>query len=95
MRAARWLTFLGIPLLVVGDARAGAAQAAQAGERLGEVHFPVSCGAEAQPQFDRAVALLHHMTYARARAEFTSIAAAHPQCAMAHWGIAMTLFQPL
>jgi tetratricopeptide (TPR) repeat protein len=62
---------------------------------LGEIHFDVSCPEAAQAPFDRAVALLHHMTYPRARAEFTAIAAAHPTCAMAHWGIAMTLFQPL
>ncbi len=64
-------------------------------ESLGVVHFEVSCKEETQPRFDRAVALLHHMTYSRARAEFSAIAAADPGCAMAHWGIAMTYFQPL
>jgi tetratricopeptide (TPR) repeat protein len=59
------------------------------------VHFPVSCGAESQPDFDRAVTLLHHMTYPQARATFAALAARKPDCAMAQWGIAMTLFQPL
>jgi tetratricopeptide (TPR) repeat protein len=35
------------------------------------------------------------MTYVQARGEFREIAVRDPQCAMAHWGIAMTLFQPL
>jgi tetratricopeptide (TPR) repeat protein len=64
-------------------------------ESLGDVHFEVSCNGEAQARFDRAVALLHHMTYSRARAEFSAVALTDPGCAMAHWGVAMTLFQPL
>jgi tetratricopeptide (TPR) repeat protein len=35
------------------------------------------------------------MTYPQAREAFERVAAADPRCAMAHWGIAMTLFQPL
>jgi tetratricopeptide (TPR) repeat protein len=46
-------------------------------------------------EFDRAVALLHHMTYPQAREGFERVATVDPKCAMAHWGIAMTLFQPL
>ncbi len=57
--------------------------------------FPVSCTPAAQVEFSRAVTLLHHMTYPQAREGFRAVAAADPQCAMAHWGIAMTLFQPL
>jgi len=68
---------------------------AQQPESLGDVAFQVSCATEVQAPLNRAVALLHHMTYPRARAEFSAIAAGHPECAMAYWGIAMTLFQPL
>lgn len=62
---------------------------------LGTVSFPVSCSAPAQVEFNRAVALLHHMTYPPARAAFQHVAEIDPQCAMAPWGEAMTLFQPL
>jgi tetratricopeptide (TPR) repeat protein len=55
----------------------------------------VSCTAEAQAEFNRAVVLLHHMTYPAARQGFERVAALDPRCAMAHWGVAMTLFQPL
>ena len=65
------------------------------GDKLGAVHFPVSCAPGVQADFDRAVALLHHMMYEESRAAFIAIAKADPGCAMAHWGIATTLFQPL
>ncbi len=59
------------------------------------VDFPVSCTAQARAEFNRAVALLHHMTYPQAREAFQRVAEMDPECAMAYWGIAMTLFQPL
>ncbi len=65
------------------------------GSELGTVSFPVSCSHAAQDGFQRAVALLHHMMYVEARKAFEGIAEEDPDCAMAHWGIAMTLFQPL
>ena len=66
-----------------------------AGHPLGSVDFPISCSEQAQVEFNRAVALLHHMTYPQAREAFERVATIDPQCAMAHWGVAMTLFQPL
>jgi tetratricopeptide (TPR) repeat protein len=68
---------------------------AHAGHALGKVNFPISCAPKAQTQFNRPVALLHHMTYPEARKAFEHVAQIDPQCAMAHWGVAMTLFQPL
>jgi tetratricopeptide (TPR) repeat protein len=62
---------------------------------LGKVDFPVTCSPEARTEFNHAVALLHHMTYPQAREAFEHVAAVDPRCAMAHWGVAMTLFQPL
>src|SRR6188768_1407803 len=70
-------------------------QTQHAEHALGTVNFAVSCSAPAQAEFNRAVALLHHMTYPQAREAFEHVAATDPACAMAHWGIAMTLFQPL
>jgi tetratricopeptide (TPR) repeat protein len=62
---------------------------------LGTVDFKISCSEEAQVEFNRGIALLHHMTYPQARETFEQVAKIDPRCAMAHWGIAMTLFQPL
>ncbi|HEX6942376.1 MAG TPA: hypothetical protein VF128_05580 [Gemmatimonadaceae bacterium] len=67
----------------------------QAHHGLGDVDFAISCSPQARTEFNEAVALLHHMTYPQARAEFERVVTTDPQCAMAHWGIAMTLFQPL
>jgi tetratricopeptide (TPR) repeat protein len=63
--------------------------------QLGKIDFPISCSKEAQTEFKRGVALLHHMTYPPAREAFEHVEKIDPQCAMAHWGVAMTLFQPL
>jgi tetratricopeptide (TPR) repeat protein len=64
-------------------------------EKLGQVSFPVSCKAAVQPEFNRAVALLHSFAYSAAREAFQSVADHDPQCAMAHWGIAMTYYHQL
>jgi tetratricopeptide (TPR) repeat protein len=44
---------------------------------------------------DRAVALLHSFFYEEARRIFSSVAESDPDCAMAQWGIAMTLYHPI
>ncbi|MCW9708964.1 tetratricopeptide repeat protein [Fodinibius salsisoli] len=62
---------------------------------LGKVQFEVSCSEEVISPFNKAVALLHHMTYPLAKEAFEKVAAMDPNCAIAHWGIGMTLFQPL
>ena len=64
-------------------------------EKLGTVSFPTSCKPGIQQKFDRAVALLHSFAYATAEKEFKSVAQQDPQCAIAHWGIAMTHFHQL
>ena len=69
--------------------------AQHAGHSISAVNFPVSCSPKAQAEFNRAVTLLHHMTYPQARVGFQNVAAIDPRCAMAHWGVAVTLFQPL
>jgi tetratricopeptide (TPR) repeat protein len=82
-------------LLAAGAGEATALAQEHAGPPLGTVEFPVSCSPQAQAEFTRAIALLHHMTYPQAREAFQRAATIDPECAMAQWGIAMTLFQPL
>lgn len=82
-------------VLVMLGASCAVPPSPQESDALGDVHFAVSCSAETQADFDHAVALLHHMTYPLARTEFEQILRLDPGCAMAHWGVAMTLFQPL
>ncbi len=59
-------------------------------ERLGTVSFPISCRADAQPGFTRAVALLHSFWYEEAKKAFSETARVDPQCGMAWWGVAMS-----
>jgi hypothetical protein len=63
--------------------------------QLGTVHFPVSCAASVQKPFARGVALLHSFWYEEAEKEFLNITHTDPRCAMAHWGIAMSLWHQL
>src|SRR5712692_4567203 len=63
--------------------------------QLGTVHFPVSCAAAVQKPFERGVALLHSFWYEEAEKEFRQIATDDPHCAMAHWGVAMSLWHQL
>lgn len=81
-------------LLAPGAAASGIAQA-YPGERLGQVSFAVSCAPAARAQFSRGVALLHDFWYEEARPQFEQIAKADPACAMAHWGIAMSVFHQI
>lgn len=61
----------------------------------GEVHFEISCNEDAQAEFETGLAQLHHMMYEQARPHFEAAIEADPDCAMGHWGIAMTSFYPL
>ncbi|SDK42111.1 hypothetical protein [Microbulbifer yueqingensis] len=62
---------------------------------IGSVSFSTSCSRSVQADFNRAVALLHHMMYVQSHELFADIARRDPDCAMAYWGIAMTALHPL
>lgn len=64
-------------------------------EKLGKVNFAISCSPKVQDSFNHAVALLHSFAYLQARKEFAAIAERDPQCAMAHWGVAMSYYHQL
>ncbi len=70
-------------------------QEGHSGHDVGAVHFPVSCSPAAQKVFDRGVALLHSFWYDEARRTFTEVAEIDRGCAMAYWGMAMSLYHPL
>jgi tetratricopeptide (TPR) repeat protein len=64
-------------------------------QEVGSVHFSTSCATAVQPDFQRAVALLHSFQYEQARGAFQAIAKQDPACAMAYWGIAMSHYHGL
>ena len=61
----------------------------QPGEKLGTVHFETSCSADAQNQFDRALAFLHSFEFGPAIQGFTVAGKSDPGCGIAYWGVAV------
>ena len=59
-------------------------------EKLGTVSFSTSCSSAVQPQFNRAVALMHSFQFASAIEAFHAILGSDPSCSMAYWGIALS-----
>src|SRR5205823_7341168 len=57
--------------------------------QVGTVHFPSSCAAAVQKPLERGVAMLHSFWYEEAEKQFQQIEKEDPQCAIAHWGVAM------
>src|SRR5581483_1228123 len=64
-------------------------------ERLGTVSFPISCAPASQKEFERGIALLHSFGYEEAEEQFVELAKQDPSCAMAHWGVALSLFHQI
>jgi hypothetical protein len=83
-------TILMVILAALSSVSPWTAQGQAEAQKLGAVHFPVSCTAAAQQQFDRALAMLHNFWYPPDLNAFTEITKTDPNCAMAYWGIAMS-----
>ena len=89
-----------VALLICSLAGSGKAQETHqhehsTNEKLGNIDFPVSCKPAAQAEFNRAVAMLHSFWYEKAIEAFPQVARQDASCAMAYWGVAMTLYHPL
>jgi hypothetical protein len=82
--AAAWLS--GAPLVHAQDVN---------DERFGRVHFSTSCNEIAQRRFDRAMRYQHSFWYRESKGLFEEALAADSGCAIAYWGIALSLlFNP-
>jgi hypothetical protein len=68
---------------------------ADSGETLGSVSFPTSCARSVENSFVRGIALLHSFAYQEANQQFQEVTKTDPQCAMAYWGQAMSLYRQL
>jgi len=60
-------------------------------QKLGKVHFQTSCNAAAQERFDAAMRYQHSFWYRESKKTFEETLAADPKCAIAYWGIALSL----
>jgi tetratricopeptide (TPR) repeat protein len=74
------IDFLRGDLLLCGDGQ------------FGELKFSLSCNYETREIFDLAVALLHSFQYTEAEKAFVKVIDADPNCSMAYWGIAMSIY---
>ena len=74
------IDFLRGELLLCGDGQ------------FGELKFSLSCSYETRADFDLAVALLHSFQYAEAEKSFVKVIDADPNCPMAYWGVAMSIY---
>jgi hypothetical protein len=80
----------GIMALTVSSSQPLVAQG-DADQQLGTVHFKTSCNETAQRRFDRAMRYQHSFWYLAAKEVFEEAVKSDPTCAVAHWGIALTL----
>lgn len=67
----------------------GPATAHEGGDKLGTVHFKVSCNAEAQREFDLAMAYYHSFAWEQIKPPLERALAADPTCGMAYWARAL------
>jgi tetratricopeptide (TPR) repeat protein len=82
------VTLAGVTMF--GSAGPGIAQE-NADQKLGTVHFATSCNETAQRRFDRAMRYQHSFWYTASREIYEETLKADPECAIAYWGIALSL----
>jgi hypothetical protein len=63
--------------------------------QFGEVSFTLYCDEATRESFDLALALLHSFEYAEAEKAFVKIIDTDPNCPMAYWGVAMSIYHAL
>ncbi len=79
-------------MVVLTSTSAAASPAAQThGAHLGEVHFQTSCNDDGQRYVDRGLQYQHSFWYRESKAAFEAALTADPSCAIAYWGIALSL----
>jgi len=64
-------------------------------ENMGKVSFPTSCAKSVQNAFEQGVATLHSFEYEAAENQFKKVSQQDPQCAMAYWGEAISMYHQL
>jgi len=63
--------------------------------QFGDVSFALECKYDVRETFDLAISLLHSFEYNEAEKAFVKVLDADPECAMAYWGIAMSIYHEL
>ena len=84
-----------LPCSLPGGLAAGSPAARPDKEQLGKVNFPTTCSPSVEGAMEKGLALLHSFQYLEAEQSFTLASQLDPQCALAYWGKAMALYEPL
>lgn len=63
--------------------------------QFGDVSFSESCSYETRETFNLAISLLHSFEYIEAEKAFVQVIDVNPDCAMAYWGVAMSIYHGL
>ncbi|TXN37817.1 hypothetical protein FVB32_05880 [Flagellimonas hymeniacidonis] len=63
--------------------------------QFGEVNFSESCNYETRETFNLGISLLHSFEYIEAEKAFVQVIDKDPECAMAYWGVAMSIYHGL
>lgn len=63
--------------------------------QFGDVSFSESCSYETRETFNLAIALLHSFEYIESEKAFVQVIDTDPECAMAYWGVAMSIYHGL
>jgi Tfp pilus assembly protein PilF len=80
-----------IAVVAMAGAFGQSAEAATPPQDLGKVHFETSCKPDAQQNFDQAMLYQHSFWYRASQKSFEDALKADPECAIAYWGIALSL----
>lgn len=84
----RWIFLLGSLASVTAVARDDLSSTSS-------VRFATSCADDVRARFDYGVTMLHSFEYPESSRVFSEIIEAQPDCAMAYWGAAMSIWHPL
>jgi len=90
MRKTLLATTVSVAALALSSSRPLVAQS-DVDQQLGSVQFQTSCNEVAQRRFDRAMRYQHSYWYVPAKEVFEEALKADPTCAIAQWGVALTL----
>src|ERR1700746_2104671 len=96
MKRSLWLlvVLLSVPVCLIADDE-GHHHEDMTEAQVGTVHFPSSCAASVQTSIEQGVAMLHSFWYEEAEKQFQQIEKDDPRCAIAHWGVAMSIWHQL
>ncbi len=82
---------LTVAATVAATLAAQPATAAGKDKQLGQVHFETSCTPAAKKLFNQAMLYQHSFWYRSSQRTFEQVLQKDPDCAMAHWGVALSL----